>query len=413
MDMIAPIELAPQPRKRKALQVLAAGALGVGLAGLAGLGLWWSEWRAVQPASAPPIASLPATPQDIARKAVQGLGENRLPEDRARALNAAVAFRPLGEAARPFRFGGRERDRERARDCLATAMLYEAGDDAEGQESVAQVVLNRVRHPAYPATVCGVVYQGATLRTGCQFTFTCDGSLMRSWSEPAWARARKLAEQFLDGRILRKVGLATHYHTDWVHPYWSDSLEKIAQVRTHLFFRWPGWWGTRRAFGRTYAGGEPDSMALRRVAREQSAAAETGLASIEAEAADGELLPIDLRAIPRTLADLPTPGGIPAAALSGNRLVLTHPDGGAFGLLLKSQATAQELTSVALRLCQTERVCAVMGWSAEENVARGFPIGPAERAKLTFEYRRDAANHSDRLLFDCTVYPRDNPEQCR
>src|SRR3546814_2825767 len=52
----------------------------------------------------------------------------------------------------------------------------------------------------------------------------------------------------LSGGTYPRVGLATHYHTDWVRPYWSDSLEKIEIVDTHLFFRWPGYWGTPGAF---------------------------------------------------------------------------------------------------------------------------------------------------------------------
>ena len=103
-----------------------------------------------------------------------------------------------------------------------------------------QTVLNRVRHPAFPATVCGVVFQGSERSTGCQFTFTCDGALARQPSAAAWARARALAEQALDGAVDERVGNATHYHTDWVVPYWRTSLDKIAQVETHIFDRWRG-----------------------------------------------------------------------------------------------------------------------------------------------------------------------------
>ncbi|MCZ3110870.1 cell wall hydrolase, partial [Acinetobacter baumannii] len=72
----------------------------------------------------------------------------------------------------------------RAIDCMAAAVLYEAGDDAVGQRAVAQVVINRVRHPAFPKTICAVVFQGSDRATGCQFTFTCDGALVRHhWTE--------------------------------------------------------------------------------------------------------------------------------------------------------------------------------------------------------------------------------------
>ena len=99
-------------------------------------------------------------------------------------------------------------------------MVYEAGDDPAGQRAVAQVVLNRVRHPAFPKTVCGVVFEGQDRTTGCQFTFSCDGALTRWSPSPAlWTAARQIATAALTGTVYRPVGYATHYHTDWVVPY--------------------------------------------------------------------------------------------------------------------------------------------------------------------------------------------------
>ncbi len=201
--------------------------------------------------------------------------------DEARAFNASVPFvkGPIPRA-RAFHFVGSDLDRERALDCLATAVLYEAGDDTTGERAVAQVVLNRVRHPAFPNTVCGVVFQGAERVTGCQFTFTCDGALARDWSDDAWARARDVAQKALSGSVDGAVGTATHYHTDWVVPYWSASLDKIAAVETHLFFRWTGWWGTPAAFAMRYGGGEPriDALASRFDAHKTDGAREEAMA---------------------------------------------------------------------------------------------------------------------------------------
>ncbi|HUD90655.1 cell wall hydrolase [Sphingobium sp.] len=161
-----------------------------------------------------------------------------MPTDEARRLNAATAFSAgPNPAARPFRFSGDDASRLRAIDCLASAQYYEAGDDPEGERAVAQVVLNRVRHPAFPATVCGVVYQGAERATGCQFTFTCDGAMARRPLPRPWERARRIAREAIGGSVYAAVGLATHYHTDWVRPMWSGKLEKVAQVGPHLFFR--------------------------------------------------------------------------------------------------------------------------------------------------------------------------------
>lgn len=156
----------------------------------------------------------------------------------ARAFNAKVPFvgGPVAPA-RPLRFRGTPAARLQAGECLATAALYEAGDDERGQRAVMQVVLNRVRAPGFPKTVCGVVYQGATLPTGCQFSFTCDGSLERRPERSGWAAARRLAAHALTGAVFRPVGTATHYHADWMVPYWIASLDKIAQVHSHIFYR--------------------------------------------------------------------------------------------------------------------------------------------------------------------------------
>lgn len=148
-------------------------------------------------------------------------------------------------------------------DCLTAAVYYEAGGESEaGQKAVAQVVLNRVRHPAFPQTVCGVVYQGSEGSTGCQFTFTCDGSLARQPGRGAWERARRIAKDALAGQVAASVGMATHYHADWVVPYWAPDLDKIAVVGSHIFYRWRGFWGQRQAFSRHYAGEAGDQPKL-------------------------------------------------------------------------------------------------------------------------------------------------------
>jgi spore germination cell wall hydrolase CwlJ-like protein len=149
-------------------------------------------------------------------------------------------------------------DRERALNCLTQAVYYEAaGEGADGGRAVAQVVLNRMRHPGYPASVCGVVYQGAERPSGCQFTFSCDGSLLRQPVAALWTRSRKIAEQALSGSVFAAVGHATHYHADYVLPYWADSLDKTVQVGRHIFYRLKSSLGDSRAFFQRYAGSEP------------------------------------------------------------------------------------------------------------------------------------------------------------
>ena len=162
-------------------------------------------------------------------------------------------------AARPFEMrGGTALDRARASECLTAAIYYEAASESDaGQRAVAQVVLNRVRHPAFPATVCGVVYQGAERVSGCQFSFACDGAMARTPSRAGWARAARMAAAALAGYVFAPVGLATHYHTYAVTPVWNRSLVMTDAIGAHFFHRWKGVWGTAAAFHQPYAGGEP------------------------------------------------------------------------------------------------------------------------------------------------------------
>jgi hypothetical protein len=169
--------------------------------------------------------------------------------------------------APPFIFKGDAAARKQALECLTSAIYYEAGSqDDDGERAVAQVVLNRVRHPAFPASVCSVVYEGSTRPTGCQFTFTCDGSLYRQPDTAGWRRAYKIAEAALSGSVYAPVGYATHYHANYVVPYWASTLAKNAVVGAHIFYRWAGGWGQPAAFTKSYAGREPNAIALRNAA---------------------------------------------------------------------------------------------------------------------------------------------------
>ncbi len=188
-----------------------------------------------------------------------------LPPDAARIWNAnAPDSATPNPAAQPFRLNaGGVLDEARAADCLTAAVYYEAAvESLDGQRAVAQVVLNRARHPAYPKTVCGVVFQGSNRKTGCQFSFTCDGSLGRTPSSGGWSRARQVAIAALNGYVMRTVGNATHYHANYVAPYWSPSLLKIGAIGAHIFYRWTGSQGQPPAFSGRYPGGEMDGLRM-------------------------------------------------------------------------------------------------------------------------------------------------------
>lgn len=128
----------------------------------------------------------------------------------------------------------------REANCLAEAIYYEARSETRaGQISVAQVIQNRVYSKHFPDSICGVVYQGSERRTGCQFSFTCDGSMDRAPKGKAWKRSKDMADFVLMQSPRSLVGRSTHYHTTAINPHWSDSLEMTRQVGSHVFYRFP------------------------------------------------------------------------------------------------------------------------------------------------------------------------------
>lgn len=196
------------------------------------------------------IALIEATQADQTKLAAEG--------EEAEALNDAIPFAkgPV-ETASPFYITDTSMtNSEKALRCMTQAVYYEAGfEPVAGRYAVAQVILNRMRHPAFPKSVCGVIYQGSH-RPGCQFSFACDGSLLRAPGAKAWAEARLVAEKVLSGTVTSAVGMATHYHANYVSPYWAPKLHKITHMGAHIFYRWPGNWGRRVAFSGVYRGGE-------------------------------------------------------------------------------------------------------------------------------------------------------------
>jgi spore germination cell wall hydrolase CwlJ-like protein len=248
----------------------------------------------------PELPGHAAAVQQVAPPAPPPMLIRQLAPDQAVQVNAGI---PLDSgpnpAASPFAFKANAVTRAQALSCLASAVYYEAGSqDEDGQRAVAQVVLNRVRHPAFPSSVCAVVYQGSTRPTGCQFTFTCDGSLNRRPDVDGWKRAYAVAEQALDGAVFAPVGWATHYHADYVVPYWASTLTKNAVVGAHIFYHWAGAWGRPAAFDDGYSGREPNAIALRNAAiaavaanaavRQQS----SGVAQVLADMPGSEALPL-------------------------------------------------------------------------------------------------------------------------
>jgi hypothetical protein len=168
--------------------------------------------------------------------------------------------------------------------CMTQAIYYEAANEPEtGKRAVAQVVINRLRHPAYPKSVCGVVYEGANAAV-CQFSFTCDGSLLRAPAARQWAESRSVAEAALAGSVLADVGSATNYHADYVLPRWAFTLGKITQIGAHIFYRLPGRIGGAAMFTGAWSGIEQiPSLDWARLRLAASAAAGPAAAAPEVE----------------------------------------------------------------------------------------------------------------------------------
>jgi len=339
-----------------------------------------AEVRARKPRRVVPPAELPP---------VEPVEFVAVTPDDARAFNATVPFVSGPKPpARPFRFAGTAEDLARATDCLAAAVIYEAGDDAVGERAVAQVVLNRLRHPAFPKTVCGVVFQGQERATGCQFTFTCDGALGHAPSEGGWRRAREVAAMALKGAVYRPVGLSTHYHTDWVVPYWSSSLDKVAEVHTHLFFRWSGWWGTPSAFDRRPIGPEPVVQKIAFL----SDAHKTGAAMSAADAAFAEA--VDAALLADRAAPFQSPGD----------------QDNVFLQILPRGVAPDQWPAYASRLCGDRSYCKVLAWTDGRPAA--LPLTPGQQERMAFSYLRDRANGFEKPLWNCTQVPRASAGQC-
>jgi len=331
--------------------------------------------------------------------AVEPIAIADLTPDDARAFNESIPFSTdPNPAARPFHLVGAGDSQERAVDCLAAAEVYEAGDDALGERAVAQVILNRVRHPAFPKTVCGVVFQGAERSTGCQFTFSCDGALTR-WSPTpaAWARAREIARMALHGAVFRPVGHATHYHTDWVVPYWSASLDKIVALHTHLFFRWAGWWGTPPAFNRAYVADEPNVPQLAKLSPAHLGGATDAATPAGDPGATGLLFDVNKAASA-------IPANAVPAAVAGDQNV--------FLVTLPDDMVPDLYPALALRTCGDRPYCKFMAWlDSSKKPARLPPTGD-QAAAMSFSYLRDEKVQYVKALWNCEQFRRPSTAQC-
>jgi hypothetical protein len=124
--------------------------------------------------------------------------------------------------------------------CLAKAIYFEArGEGPLGQLAVAQVILNRVKDPAFPKTICSVVFQNASDFNRCQFSFACDGVPDRVADRVAWRTAVAIAHRVVangSSLLLADVGNATHYHATYASPIWAARMKRTDVIGHHIFY---------------------------------------------------------------------------------------------------------------------------------------------------------------------------------
>jgi spore germination cell wall hydrolase CwlJ-like protein len=128
---------------------------------------------------------------------------------------------------------------KREQHCLTAGIYFEArGEPVRGQAAVSQVILNRVKNPTYPDTICGVVYQNKHWRNRCQFSFACDNIKDKVNDPKRWEVASYVARETTEGRIwFKEVGSSTHYHATYVNPKWAHSMKKVGRIGLHIFYR--------------------------------------------------------------------------------------------------------------------------------------------------------------------------------
>lgn len=128
-------------------------------------------------------------------------------------------------------------DRLRDLSCLARNVWFEArGSPFVDKLAVAQVVVNRVRDPAHPDSVCGVVFEPH------QFSWTADElpdevRLANRIDRDAWLDSALAAVSALDGRLPDLASGATHFHAADVSPDWAEAFEYVARWGRHRYYR--------------------------------------------------------------------------------------------------------------------------------------------------------------------------------
>jgi hypothetical protein len=207
----------------------------------------------------------------------------------------------------------------------------------------------------------------------------------------------------LKGKVFATVGWATHYHTDWVVPYWASDLTKAAKVETHIFYLWRGYWGTSVAFRRSLVLAEP---VIPKLARLSQAHAERGALTLDLGVPSEESVPaIDPGKAPLVLE------GVSKRSLGTAVVRSQHGDQNQFFVQLDGKAFPGSFAISALAICKGKPRCTVFGWQDPSQTAQALPLSDAQRNAITFVYVRDD-ERGDRALWNCAQFDRPNKAQC-
>ncbi len=126
-------------------------------------------------------------------------------------------------------------------DCMAANIYFEASTQERiGKIGVAQVTMNRVRSPEFPNSICEVVFQGPKNKKHkhlCQFSWYCDGKPDVIRSKRMWRECVYIAKYVMLGGVPDITKKSTHYHADYVQPWWAKKMEKTVKLGDHIFYR--------------------------------------------------------------------------------------------------------------------------------------------------------------------------------
>jgi N-acetylmuramoyl-L-alanine amidase len=98
------------------------------------------------------------------------------------------------------------------------------GEPYEGQVAIGAVIMNRVRHPSYPDTLAGVLYQDGA------FTALVDGQFNEPISESAFSAARDAINGWDP-----TGGAIFYFNPDKTTNRWMRTRPVVAQIGDHLF----------------------------------------------------------------------------------------------------------------------------------------------------------------------------------